>query len=550
MMMESILIAGLPNSFGQDAAVMRQRRVEARFGEWLGSDSSPLASLGLSVFVGQEPLAYINDDVIRTTLPLLEQDFTTTLNVLREYDLPLTHAINSLLREGSSWGQEHRLEVRSPIRLLEFEQIWHAEYQRYAEHIFNHLIRVPLGVLGTLRKKDYAGPRLAVRIDVLKQNKLDVLARGLDPVVRNAISHGTTIFGTDAIRYVDAKTSKDLSPSAFGTLFDDLVETCHGLVAAVLIWAVRHWPEVAKAGTQMLPGGIRRVLMQGFIEHPGLRITSVIEADFPVQLSQVNVFCTSSTRARTTHLVEAVWIAAAMVSFGASSTEWILVHVECGAGVPSLVTLKVKTVQRLLDEGFSEELAKEAVQGSFLWHDTSALRQRIWTYTTAARLVWERMKEETVSEWRERGLEVWSSRYKVKQVKHGRRRIDVELALTTREAVTKHLIRGVLQHATRKLRRTLIPANAETGLRVPLPPLYVCFRIHARNRTTRSLGLDGWRDVNTLAQGEWRARRRRKQHPLWVKLPDEHVGGLLIRYNPNLTLQEGEPPTLRVPKRN
>jgi hypothetical protein len=235
--------------------------------------------------------------------------------------------------------------------------------------------------------------------------------------------------------------------------------------------------------------------------------------------------------------MEAVWVAAAMVQFGKADSQSILIHIDCGASIPSLVVLKTDVVKRILEEGFSEELVQEAAKGSILWHDASQLAHRLWAYRTAGKLSWARAKDEIISGWREQGFEVWGSRYKLKEVRCGMRRVDAEIVLTTREPVTKRLIRGVLKHATRKLRRRFVPANSETGLRVPRMPLHVCFRVHARNRTTRILGLNGWSDPENLAQAEWRARKSLK--PLWVKLPDEETGGVLIRYNPHLTVAEG-----------
>lgn len=533
-------IEPLPHPLIGASGRMRRRAVASAFGHWVDVDTCPIASLALYPFTSTPPLSYVNEQAVARVLDLLERNPETTLGCLAELNLQLSHAIQSLLRPGTSWGQEDRLEVNSPKKLLEFEQIWHPEYQRYCEHVYNHLIRVPLGILGRARGKDYQKPKLSNRVELLKQNGLDALTLGFDGCVRNAIAHGTTNFGTQSIRYIDEKQTRDIWPNRFGELFDDLTEGCHAILVAILIWVARNWGWIESAGAHQLPSGVRRLLLQGWTEHPGLVIHSVLEADIPTESAQANVYCSSTTRSRMVHVLDALTIASGVYYFGGDRYERVLVHIDCGAGVPSLAVFRTEALAALRKDGFSEEALTDAAGDSLLWHDVSGPRRRLWAFRNVLALTWREYKHEVVSNWRRGGLEVWGTRYNVKSVRFGRRRIDAEVVLTGKEEITKHLIRGVLRHATKRLRRTLIPAERlfEREWPIPRSPYYVCIRLHAKDRPTRSLGINGWQDPRVLAQGEWRAWPRWNRPPLFVKMPDEEHRGVLIRYNPNLEITD------------
>ncbi|HET6763197.1 MAG TPA: hypothetical protein VFH27_05985, partial [Longimicrobiaceae bacterium] len=117
-----------------------------------------------------------------------------------------------------------------------------------------------------------------------------------------------------------------------------------------------------------------------------------------------------------------------------------------GGGVPALATLNAGAVAELRTDGWSEERLKRAFDGSFMWHDTNPLAQRLWTWRNILQHTWREYKAAVVKKWRDSGLQVWGSRYRVRQVKRQglglERMISVEISLEEGEKLTKTIVRG------------------------------------------------------------------------------------------------------------
>ena len=126
---------------------VRKRAILYVFQRWIKEESFTDLHLALYKFATIRPLKYFDSDVIEVALELFDNHPKETLDSLFELNREITHATMSMIREGSSWNQEQQLSLQDPKDMNKFERIWHPEYQRYSEHIFNHLINIPLKIL-------------------------------------------------------------------------------------------------------------------------------------------------------------------------------------------------------------------------------------------------------------------------------------------------------------------------------------------------------------------------------------------------------------------
>jgi len=94
------------------------------------------------------------------------------------------------LRDAQSEYVEATISLESPDDISRFEKVWHPSYQRISEHVFNHLINIPLFILGRKHRKDYLSLSLSNRTKTLLELFSSKSCVGYDSVVRNAISHG------------------------------------------------------------------------------------------------------------------------------------------------------------------------------------------------------------------------------------------------------------------------------------------------------------------------------------------------------------------------
>lgn len=540
--MSHIGISNLPYHLGQHSVQNKQEAVSIRFGHLLDGVKAPEMIPSLYPFTIQVPLCYVSDKAASTILHLLSKYSSIASKLLPKLEPQLTHALQSILRPGSSWKNEHRLENKAPKDLEEFEQIWHPEYQRYVEHIYNHLIRLPLEIYGTIKNKDYGRMTLSNRAKMLSELGLKELTIGFNSVVRNAISHGTITFTQFGVLYADRNKDQELLPSDFAQLFDNLISICHGITVGLIAWVCHQWPNPTPDELHALPMGLKRLLVQGWVSYPGLQIESVIELMLGLE-KNLNVYCTSDTSSQIIHQIDALAIASTFQRYGGGDYNKIMVHIDCGKKVASLAILDCGSVKELRESGLKNEILKKTFEGSMMWHDSSNFRRRLWLWTKLLKMALKKWKQNVIKEWRRQGLAVWGARYKIKNIENrsaGKiRRLHVDLVLNYGEEVSKSTVRGVLTHAARKLKRRLFYGEKRfhrTFLK--RPPVYIWFHLHARNVPLRSLGLNGWDNKDALAQAEWRAWPKTIRHPILVKAPDEIYRGLLIRYNPKYKVRD------------
>jgi hypothetical protein len=538
------VIAGTSFPLLQYERHYRRRAIRRAFGDLVTAHHDGSALLSLFVFCERAPLRYVSRPAAHATLKILNEGGEHSLRNLSALGTPLTHAIQTVLRPGSSWGREDSLRAGEPDRLAEFEQVWHPEYQRYAEHAFNHLLSIPLGVLGRQRAKDYLSPPLATRADMAVSRGYPELVDGFESTVRNGISHGTVRFTDAGIEYTDRKDSREVWPFEFGQLFDRLVQTCHGIIVGTLFWLAASWRALSAAEIASLPLGVKRLLVQGSATYTGFDMETAYDVEYQEGKPVLHLQVRSDSRSRSMHFMDAFAVAAVARQFGGTAYDQIMVHTDCGHGVPSLAVLNGAQLRRSETEGLTAAIEGGLFEGSLMWHDTTDLRRKAALWGRVIRLGLREVRANVHDEWRRRDLAVWVDRYRIRDVQNrsaGRlRRIHVELALAPGEVPSKWLIRGVLRHAAKRLRRRLIRGSKMfSKTLLGRPPVYVWFRLSAVDRPIRSLGANGWRNPEALAQGEWRAWPRSLWPPVWVRQADELHKGILIRYNPNLDLPDG-----------
>jgi hypothetical protein len=254
----------------------RQRAVGVRFARWMAAHQGEPWALSLFDFADKRPLKYVYDDDIEAVIDLLEVHPAETAETLRVQARELSHAIHSLVSQGSSWGHEHLPSLSSPADYGELEGIWFPEYQRYTEHAFNHLINLPLGVLERVRGKQYCNQTLANRVSLLPGLGFSKLGNGFRGPVRNAISHGSTEYGIADIRFVDRSGTVELTPGDFLRLFDRIVAASNAVAVSILLFILRN---PAHIRGNAIPLGATLMALRGAGSYRALSVERLIPTE-------------------------------------------------------------------------------------------------------------------------------------------------------------------------------------------------------------------------------------------------------------------------------
>lgn len=517
---------------------MQTRKIRDVFGRWLPSSLSDY-HFSLRRFSSIRPLKYFDGQILHDALKYFQANAIRTLDALSTFELQVSTAFFSLVRQTPSWEIERALSFDSPDDIREFDTIWHPEYQRYSEHIFNHLIQIPLYILGKAKSKNYNAPTLSNRADLLGKNSLGFFSRGFDPVVRNAISHGTVIYELAGIRYVDKKSSQTLSHFEFAELFDKLVSTCHSIVCALLIFLANAEQDVIAFGLHKIPLGIRFLLVDGIVSHGGFWPISMVESTISGKTKQLNAVCHVDSRARYIHLFEGISLCRALASHGGNHYDRYFVSMQCGYPVPSSLIIDGNHLRDAIRNDTSiDDLPPKMFETALMWYDTKSSMRKLYYYKRLFIAHWNDFRHDLTMNWVNAGFDVPSSKYELREVennsseKYGR--IHAHVILIVKDKITDQELLKIASHSIRKLRRMRVRRLSSTGeIGLPVQPKYIWVRFYSGDNRFRTLRGMSWANEELVAAAEWISSPRVMEY-FYTRQYDLQHRRVRLKLNPNL----------------
>jgi hypothetical protein len=515
---------------------VRKQHVIAAFSPYVNEKTFRQWHLSLYRFASVRPLMYINHQAVQTAYAFFSQHAQLTVQALTSLQTSTTHAIFSLLREGKSWNREKPLELGDPEHILDFENVWHPEYQRYCEHILNHLIRIPLFIIGSLKGKDYQAPALSTRIGVLSSHGLATLTEGFHAIVRNAISHGATTFNLFDITYMDSGSTESLTASGFSFLFDCLVDTCHAIVVALLLFLCDHQQLIAISNRANLPLGLRFLFIDAFASHRGLQPVAMIESIALQGRSQLNIVCTIDTRSRNLQLHEALNICWNTCLFGGENYDRFGVSFRCGTvSKPFIFINGQKLREAIHTNAVAEMCLPSLIESDMLWFKAPKASEKMFIWKNILVPQWESSKVQFMRELQSKGFKFVSSQYIIRDVENrsaGSLRRIVAHVVLREESLLLGEYCAVVKSAIKKLHAHMVRiSDLQQEIGWLGRPHYIVIRLYAHDRRIRTLASSGWNDENLLIMAEWFSRQK-NNGPIFVKHPDLLDGGIRIRYSP------------------
>jgi hypothetical protein len=510
------------------------------FSDYVNDASFTKWHLSLYRFATTKPLMYLQWQVIDEALAFFNQHPDLTIEGVTTLQRELSHAVFSILRPGVSWTKEEKLSLDRPDQMAEFDSIWHPEYQRYCEHIFNHLIQLPLYIIGSQKGKDYLSPALPNRVDRMQANGLGALTTGYDSVVRNAISHGSTGFTVNGVKYIDRKDDKLLASWEFANLFDNLVDTCHSILVALLLFLCEHQTLVGGTGLHKLPLALRFIFTDAFSSHLGFGLLSMMESGAIGSKRQLNIVCRINSQVRWAQMLEGMHTCWNASIFGGKDYNRFFVAFDCGMPVFSSLILNGDELQRAIRTNEAlDKCAPSIVETRLLWYDGSRLERKLYAWKNHLPVRWQITRREIIQNWRDCGLKVLSSRYAILETLNKSteavRQVEAHIVLREKGAITAGLLQSIVRHAIGRLRRRKVrraDLYGEKGL--ARRPDYILVRLYTQERRIRTLMSYGWKDKELLLIAEWISSIKKKR-PFYTQDADAILGHVRIKYNPSLT---------------
>ncbi|MFA4907151.1 MAG: hypothetical protein WC602_02690 [archaeon] len=505
--------------------------VNERFDEFLPKDTSTQVFGAFSPFVLERPWKYWDSETVKTSLNLLEEDITRTVEAIRIRKSAIDRGLQSLFRPAPIVFVEESFEQTRSHGLVRLATEFLPEYLRWAEHVFGNLIEV----YWSLRKRGGVDGKFDLHgaTTLLSQKGLDRLLKGYVDRVRNAIAHGKFNFTGFDIEFGVINPDR-YSSSEFLRLFDDLCRTCTGLGIALLLFWARHNPGPKLRGS--IPLAIVTRFAAGGLNRTGLEILGTVESNTNLAGRQLHVLMRMSMKYRALVLGDCGRVAMHLLNSGAVDYDRILVEIEENNQVSSLVTILPKILMELLENNAPfEQLFKAFPETQLLWFNESHLKARLRAWQTILSTGAKRARIEILKNWHESGLCIGKGRFYIRKIKNlssqgvGRVRIMAVLRNPS-DAKNEQLVREIIREIV-KIGRSKFIRSREKILDPGIPwsrkPKYVWVDLYRVDGTLRWLREGGWAAGNLVSVAEriWGSYK-----PVVVDNPEEIYKSILIRY--------------------
>ncbi|MFZ6029871.1 MAG: hypothetical protein ACOYYS_19325 [Chloroflexota bacterium] len=520
---------------------LKESVIVSAFSRWIQSSTFHEWHLSLYKFAIEKPLCHINLTVIDETLRFFNLHPSLVLEAIINCGVDISHAVLSLIRPGSSWGKDEQLSLDTPKDLVEFESVWHPEYLRYCEQIYNHLIQIPLTVLGQLNGgKQYISQTLANRSSTLASMGFKCLTDGFNSTIRNALSHGHILFGVQDITYTDHQKVEKILSYDFSNTFDNLVDTCNSLVVTILIFLCENRSLVEQKGLYSLPVGIRFFLIDGFTQHRDLRLLSMIENQIIDNKRQLNLICEVGSKVRAVHLFSATFLCWAACRLGGKDYNRYVISIDCGMpSLPMMIYNGEQMSQAIENDLPLVQCGPKLIESSLLWYDKPGIVAKISTFRNIFSTNFLLAKRQFIANIENAGFTLWSRHYLIVNVNNTSprkfRRIEAHIILrhdqnpTTAEFLTKIII-----HAIRNLRTKMVKVKDIDGEKGFLGrPFFITVRLYSQERRLRKLKSYSWQDKELVLIAEW-SRDWKTAPPFYTRDAQIVKQGIRVKLNDQL----------------
>jgi hypothetical protein len=423
------------------------------------------------------------------------------------------------------------LELGGPEDFRKFERIWHPEYERYSDRIFNRLLALPLRIYELRESKEYLKQPFGNRVFCLvnKFTELKAIAEQCDVQIRNAIAHGSVTYGMLDISYKGENRNKVntpivLDPSEFGEKLDSLVDAANGLAAAILVFLARQEAAGRAVERERLPASFFLGALAITTLSTDWKMTNLVESTLGGGLRQVNVYCKTKSRLRVYNFLQATSTAVECTRFLGARYDRIALTIDCGEKASSMAIFRSADILRGIEQQWDlPRIARTSTEHNNLWFDDGLLAKWALVVKIAkTQFIAERPEVTPLAEIRDKG----DGTVYALALKKGR--------------LTRVDVRDIMQYIVRRKRitafDTAIKLDTKTGRNRRRLLDHIGVRLHQEDARVRALRCCGWDDPGLVAIARW---SRKGWAPSGALVRNkEIVGKILIEYNPTGALTE------------
>jgi hypothetical protein len=199
----------------------------------------------LNKYLCESPQRFYLKSVYQLFFDSLEKRDQCMREALKEYFIYHENELNRAflhLEEINKFNWHDELNNDKDYELLRFiDQRIHPTYLRMIESVLYPILSIAAYFSRIDKGSGTEGLNIFQIIEELKKTDLNELTKPYSHIMRNGIAHGGIIYLQDEIRYKDSKGNEDKKDGyEIIRIFDDLVDTCNALIAALSVFLLTH----------------------------------------------------------------------------------------------------------------------------------------------------------------------------------------------------------------------------------------------------------------------------------------------------------------------
>jgi hypothetical protein len=183
---------------------------------------------------------------------------------------------------------------RDEYRLMQFaENVMHPAYLRLLESVYSPLILPFAAQRRVTRDKKLDGLDLFNRVQELEATNASFLSSVYNNGMRNAIAHGTVLYGHFEVSYQDRNHTFVQQISETVKCIDYLVDVCNGLALGYRLFFLTNLEFLEEHGVH-IPLPVTFEELQAEVDAPRWTVKGYVESEISVGDNQLVVFCEDS----------------------------------------------------------------------------------------------------------------------------------------------------------------------------------------------------------------------------------------------------------------
>ena len=527
-------------SFYKPFTEQKKNKILHDFSKWISKKDFSDLHLSLFRFADGETFEYFYDSIIDQYLSLLNKNPQTSIKIIIDFKTEISQAIFSMLRSEYNKHLDDSIELISPMDFIKFDNLWQPEYIRYCEQIFNHLIQIPLGILGEDKSKQYSLQTLSERVKTLNDLGFCEMTRGFDSIVRNGYSHGHINFGFDEVSYFDKHRSKVLSSNEFSEMLDNLVDNCHSAVAALLIFVCNNRNIFIKnENLSMLPLGLRHLIIDGISSNFKSSLISSYEIGLGNEQKQINLDCYVHLLNRNNQLFEALYFCWNICKYNGKEYAKIVVTIHSSAPLSSLLVVDGNELYDSIVNRKPIENLPKIILSELFWYKERKFTTKAFNFTKIFLALLDNEKKELINSVHDFGFIYFGQYYSIIQIENSSpskmRRITAHVVLKdiTGE-INSEFLTQIITVVIKKLKGKLVKKKGRFGEKgLPWFPFFITVKLYSNKMRLRKLKSLTFNDCELLSISEW-CRNWNKLQPFYTKKTNCITKSIRVRFNDKL----------------